>query len=197
MRRLLDYLTPSMHGASTWLERHPRIADSLHRTGCLRFDHRTVSRGVGIGLFIALTPTVGFQILMMLGACLVLRGNFPVAFLASWISNPLTMAPLYFGYHALGELIFSPFVDAALSLAGYGENPAVDVSYVALGSLLVAMPVAFIGYIVFAWVLRSWLVHRRRRHRQQRRMAARAAAASDRQESDDSSPGSSQEGDER
>lgn len=162
MQRLLIHVHSLLLSVRVWLDRHPRIDHALERTGCLRFDRRHVSRGVGVGLFVALTPTVGIQTGMMLGACLLVRGNFPAAFVISWISNPVTMAPLYVGYHALGERVFSPIIEAGLDFAGYGEKVMIEAGYVALGSLLVAVPVALAGYGLLLWGWRRWIIHRRR-----------------------------------
>lgn len=159
--RLLEHAKALMARARIWLDRHPRTAAVLERTDCLRLHRRGVARGVAIGLFVALTPTVGVQTLLMLGACLLARANFPVAFGVSWISNPVTLAPLYFGYHQLGERLFSPIVEMGLQLAGYGRNAAVDAFYVAAGSLLVALPVAIAGYFLTSWGWRRWVIHRR------------------------------------
>ncbi len=161
MRRLRAYIEAQLDRVRAWLYRHPRIDRALDRTGCLRFDRRSVARGTGVGLFVALTPTVGVQTWMMLGGCLLMRGNFPAAFVVSWISNPITVAPLYMGYHALGETVFGPIVNAGMQLAGYDENLALEIVYVALGSLLVALPIAVAGYALLLWGWRSWIVQRR------------------------------------
>lgn len=161
IHRLLEHAHALMDRCRTWLDRHPRTMAVLERTGCLRFHRRGVARGVAIGLFVALTPTVGVQTLLMLGACLLVRANFPVAFGISWISNPVTLAPLYYGYHRLGDRLFSPVIETGLDLAGYGERAAIEAVYVALGSLLVALPLAAAGYFVTNWGWRRWVVRRR------------------------------------
>lgn len=161
IHRLRAYAQSLLAGARTWLDRHPRTAAVLERTDCLRLHRRGVARGVAIGLFVALTPTVGVQTLMMLGACLLARANFPVAFGISWISNPVTLAPLYMGYHQLGGSVFAPIIETGLQLAGYGQNAALEIVYVALGSLLVALPVAVAGYFLTSWGWRRWVIHRR------------------------------------
>ncbi|MEX1082169.1 MAG: DUF2062 domain-containing protein [Halofilum sp. (in: g-proteobacteria)] len=175
----MDY---QLDNVRAWLERHPRIDRALERTGCLRFDRRSVSRGVGVGLFVALTPTVGVQTGMMLGGCLLVRGNFPVAFVISWISNPVTMAPLYMGYHALGEVLFGPILRAGMRLLGYGENLALEVVYVALGSLIVAAPVAAAGYLLLLWGWGNWIIRRRNAGFSARTAERREAARSSRPE---------------
>jgi len=88
-----------------WLQAHPRVAAALRLGGCLRGGPEPVARGLAIGAFVALTPTAGFQTVLMVVACIVLRANFPAAFAISWISNPFTIAPLYWAFHELGETL--------------------------------------------------------------------------------------------
>lgn len=138
-----------------WGQRHPRTLALLERIGCMRFDRGITARGVAIGLFIALTPTVGLQTLLMLVFCLLLRGNFPVAFAVSWISNPITLGPLYLGYYLLGERVLSPLVDPLSPLwQGGSASPLLEGMYLLAGSLLIAIPVAIAGYALSFWLAR-------------------------------------------
>ncbi|MDX1608785.1 MAG: DUF2062 domain-containing protein [Halofilum sp. (in: g-proteobacteria)] len=136
-----------------WAERHPRTLQALERVGCLRFERPVIARGVAVGLFVALTPTVGFQTLLMLAFCALLRGNFLAAFAVSWISNPLTLAPLYFGYYLLGQRVVEPLINP-LAFFSDGSLPVGALGAVSftLGSLLVALPAAAAGYLAFTWL---------------------------------------------
>lgn len=119
----------------------------------MRFDRAGLARGVAIGLFVALTPTVGLQTLLMLAFCLLLRGNFPLAFAVSWISNPITLAPLYLGYYLLGERVLAPLVDPLSPLWEAGSASAVlEGLYLLVGSLLIAAPIAAAGYGASLWL---------------------------------------------
>jgi len=121
----------------------------------MRFDRGVTARGVAIGLFVALTPTVGLQTFLMLALCLLLRGNFLFAFAVSWISNPITLGPLYLGYYLLGELVISPLVDPLSPLWAAGSaGPLLDAMYFVAGSLLIAFPVASCGYALSLWLAR-------------------------------------------
>ena len=64
-----------------------------HRLWGIR--RRTVVPAFAIGLFVAFMPTPGHT---LTGALLALgfRVNIPVAALATWVSNPLTMGPMYY-----------------------------------------------------------------------------------------------------
>jgi uncharacterized protein (DUF2062 family) len=51
--------------------------------------------GVGVGAFVAFTPTVGLQTFIALAVAAVLRANKVVCIPLVWITNPLTLAPIY------------------------------------------------------------------------------------------------------
>jgi len=150
--RLLPNRLQVRGGAREWLARHPRVEAFLRRTGCLSVHRRALARGIAVGLFIGLTPTVGIQTVLMLGACLLLRANFPAAFVISWVSNPLTMGPLYVAYGVIGETLLGSWVTYAIvslfELTWTVASAVMHVAYVGLGSLLVAVPAALAGYLI-------------------------------------------------
>jgi uncharacterized protein (DUF2062 family) len=138
--------------ADAWLARHPLIERFLRRTGCLSVHRRALARGVAVGLFIGLTPTVGVQTVLILVACLALRANFPAAFAASWISNPVTMGPLYFAYAVIGETILGdwlvPVFMTLFQLTQIVAETALQLLSIGFGSLLIAAPAAGAGYLI-------------------------------------------------
>ncbi len=163
MFRYLQSWLPSRKQAHGWLERHPWISGALERTGCLHVHRRTLARGVAVGVFVGLTPTVGMQTLLMLIGCIAIRGNFPAAFVVSWVSNPITLGPLYFAFNGLGEAVFGGIIGPEISISDRADEAAVGLIYLILGSLLIAGPLAVAAYVISIWVGRL-LVIRRRRH---------------------------------
>lgn len=145
--------------ARQWLRRNPRLSRFLERTGSLNVDEFTLARGVAVGLFIGLTPTVGVQTLLMLVVSVLLRANFPAAFAASWINNPLTMAPFYFGFHALGEVLMKVLPIRFDSLSGLELEIARDTTALVIGSLCIAIPAGLLGYVGFLYVWRRFDLH--------------------------------------
>ena len=71
-----------------------------------------VALGFAVGLFVALTPTVGIQ--MALGALIahLLKANRALPVALAWISNPFTMGPLYYFNYRVG-LLFVPGDESA------------------------------------------------------------------------------------
>lgn len=146
----------------TWLAGRPRVLRLLELTGCLRKGPEAVSRGVFVGLFIGLTPTVGAQTLLMVLGCILLRANFPSAFAVSWVSNPFTVAPLYWLFHGLGAALFEhlPLFSSDLWIVrGIGD----EIVFAAMGSLVIATPLGLLGYALAKRLSLSLQARRARR----------------------------------
>ena len=62
----------------------------------------SIALGAAVGMFIAWTPTVGIQMVMVFLVALVIPMNRLAAVIFIYISNPLTMIPLYYLSYLLG-----------------------------------------------------------------------------------------------
>ncbi len=69
-------------------------------------NRRSVSLGLALGLFIGFMPILG-QIVLAAGLAILFRVNLPVAVMAVWISNPLTIAPIYFFTYKVGAWVLN------------------------------------------------------------------------------------------
>jgi uncharacterized protein len=63
------------------------------------------ARGVAVGLFIGLGLPVGTQMIVLGLLRLIFRFNAIVAFACTWVNNPITIIPMYYGYYCLGSLM--------------------------------------------------------------------------------------------
>jgi uncharacterized protein len=141
-------------------------------------NRRSVATGVAIGMFCGLIPGP----LQMLGAalaCVVLRGNLPLALVATFYTNPLTIVPLYVLAFGIGRFITGS--DAAFIMPPErGDSGMTDwISslfdwFTHLGQpLLVGLPVLAASLAVLAWVLITlvwrWSIWRRTQARRQMR----------------------------
>ena len=66
--------------------------------------HR-IALGVAIGIFVTWTPTIGFQMVLTILLSLLVGANKFVGVPFVWISNPLTMFPIYYPSYRLGRLL--------------------------------------------------------------------------------------------
>lgn len=145
----------------------------------LLHDHRlwgirrkTVVPAFALGLFIAFMPFPGHPFEAAL-ACLALRVNMPVAVIATFISNPLTMGPLYYFSYRVGANLLSiepqPF-DFAFSLDWVTHTFVSIWQPMLLGSVLVGAIAALCGYITLDLLWRFSIANYKSRKRKGRRL---------------------------
>lgn len=83
----------------------PRVV--LRRVLALDDTPHAVALGAAIGMLFGLTPTVGLQTVMVVVFAVVTRRLFyfnrPAALLLIYVSNPLTVAPIYYGLYWVGS----------------------------------------------------------------------------------------------
>lgn len=65
--------------------------------------HR-IAWGSAIGVFVAFLPIVGIQMATSALLAKILRGNVPASVPWAWITNPVTIPPIYFGTFKLGAI---------------------------------------------------------------------------------------------
>jgi len=87
-----------------------------------------VSLGVAVGVFLGLTPTVGVQMYLVAMVWSIYRYifnkhfNLPVGMAMVWISNPITMVPLYYLFLLTGYWLID--TKDILSYKLFAENLA-------------------------------------------------------------------------
>jgi uncharacterized protein (DUF2062 family) len=79
----------------TLVERILGLEDTPHR----------IAWGVFLGSVIGFSPTVGVQMVLYFAAASLFRANKVSGIPAVWISNPVTMVPLYYGLWRLGAVL--------------------------------------------------------------------------------------------
>lgn len=108
-----------------------------------------ISRGAAIGMLVALTPTVGLQMYIVAVIWIILRAlirfhfNLPIAVALVWISNPVTVLPIYYIFLVSGELIlgldFSHSMDFETFRQMFSQannDPAMNMGEALLGSVM-------------------------------------------------------------
>ena len=120
-----------------------------------------------MGLFIAFMPIPGHMLVAALAA-LLLRVNIPVAALAVWVTNPLTVVPIFYLAYRLGCAVMN--IPAQSFPEEFSWNwmttQLVDVwKPLWFGSMILATSIASAAYIFINVVWRMSTAYRyRRRH---------------------------------
>jgi hypothetical protein len=162
-----------------WIKRHaPRLAEP----NLWHLNRRSSARAVAIGLFAGLIPGP-LQVLGSVGLSILFRANFPLAAITTLYTNPVTIVPLYLVAYEYGRL-FVPGSDGLADITPPSFNWSTsflgDLALwmgqlgkpLALGIVLLAMTLAFLGW---AAVRLSWRCHVV--HAWRKRARLRAAAA--------------------
>jgi len=73
----------------------------------LRSSSRAISLGVAIGIFVAVTPTIGLQIFIAAFLSSICNANRPAAIIFVWTTNPITFPFVYGFTYWVGNLFWS------------------------------------------------------------------------------------------
>ncbi|MDX1610171.1 MAG: DUF2062 domain-containing protein [Halofilum sp. (in: g-proteobacteria)] len=145
------------------------LGDLLHDPNVWHLNRRSVSGGFAVGLFTAWIP-LPLQMLIAAALALLLRVNLPLSVVLVWITNPLTMGPMFwFAWRVGSWLLGIEHVPVAFepTLAWFTAGVARIWLPLTLGCLLLGIISAALGFLLcrLAWRYHviSHLLHRRRR----------------------------------
>ena len=131
----------------------------------LKGDPGILARGVAVGTFIGITPTIPLHSIMALFLSFILRGSKVAALLATFaVSNPLTFFPQYYlswqignwllpGKHSwedVSELINLVVTGAKFkeTLAAFSHVGTNSLTVLILGGIVLAIPFTFVFYFL-------------------------------------------------
>ncbi len=149
------------------------------------------ARGVMIGVIWGLTPTMGVQMALVLLTWLITRRlfrwdfNLIAGFAWTWISNPVTMIPIYYVFYVTGQFLLGRWDDLLgydsfrmlsqeLSDAAFFEATRIYFSTIVWGwgsSMVVGcIPYAVVGgFFGYRWGLKFTVRYREARELRRRR----------------------------
>jgi len=139
----------------------------LHDPNLWHLNRRSVSGGVAIGLFVMYLPPLG-QMFIAAALAIWLRVNLPIAVALVWITNPVTIPPMYYFAYMIGCWV--------LGLPPRGFDPAFWLDWhhwleilepMLIGCLICASVCALVGYTTVR-ILWRWRVARQVKQRQAR-----------------------------
>lgn len=140
-------------------------------------NRRSASGAVAVGLFMMYMPPLG-QAFMAAAAAIKLRVNLPISVTLIWLSNPLTIPPMFYLAYVIGASLLGQPVrafDPAFWLDWH--NWLGVVGPVMLGSLICATLFSVTGYFTVQAIWR-WSLMRQIQRRRERYAAARTSSPS-------------------
>lgn len=134
----------------------------LHDPALLFPNRRTASRAFAIGLFWACVP-MPFQMAPAALMAIWLRVNLPIAMAAVWVSNPVTMGPIFYLEYRLGAWLLGigrGEFQFELSIAWLTEGMLNIWQPLLLGVLIVGLLAAFTGFVVMNLLWKASVMRR-------------------------------------
>ena len=135
----------------------------LHDPNLFHLNRHSVSGAFFLGLFVAFLPILGQIPLAALGA-FYFRVNLPISVALVWISNPLTITPIFYTTYELGRWILgTPAMRFSIELSWTWFNTEFPKLWQPLlvGSVISGLVVGAMGYfsmqLFWRWhVVRNW-----------------------------------------
>jgi uncharacterized protein len=188
-KRLKDYLPSPLE-----VRRNPAlkpVAHLLTRSEIWHLNRRSAAGAVFIGLFCAFLP-IPLQMVVAAALAIATRCNLPISIALVWITNPITIPPMFYFTYRLGAWLLDMQItdtDIQLSFGWIWDNLG-TIGYPLLVGSIVCGWVAGVTGFVMTRVL--WRVHAIRRWQARReKIKARRALRAQKNRQGPGSPGSS------
>lgn len=169
-RKALKRILGRFHSAEGNHRLRRLFGELLHNSDLWHLNRYSVAWGVSVGLFFAFVP-VPFQMPLAAAAAIVIGCNLPISICVVWVSNPITIPPLFYAAYKTGAWILGQApreVNFELSTEWLlTELDAVWEPFL-LGCFVLGLVSAAIGHMAVRviWrihVMSSWRERRRRR----------------------------------
>ena len=172
-RKFIKRFMPDAHIVRN--HRHLKMFGTLlHDANLWHLNRHSVSTAFAIGLFMACMP-IPFQMIPAAMLAIWFRANLPISVILVWVSNPVTIPPLFYFCYKVGTWILQtppqPFA-FELSFEWLRQELLQDWQPLLLGCFVVGLSLSAIGYSAMRGFWR-WHVVREWQARKERRTAAR------------------------
>jgi len=82
------------------------FGELLHDPNLWHLNRKSVASAFAVGLFCMWIP-IPFQMVLAAAIAILVRSNLPISAALVWITNPLTMAPMFYFAYELGALMLN------------------------------------------------------------------------------------------
>ncbi|NQY03242.1 MAG: DUF2062 domain-containing protein [Halieaceae bacterium] len=156
------------------------LGDWIYEPNLWHINRYSASMAFFVGLFTAFMPIPGQMVLAALLA-VQLRCNLPLSVGLVWITNPVTMGPIFYLSYRIGALLVdAPVQDIKFALSWEWLTHSLGAVWqpFLLGCVLAGLFFGSMGYFVIS-ILWRWRVARHWRARKRRRAQASTNASVD------------------
>ncbi|MCU7916929.1 MAG: DUF2062 domain-containing protein [Candidatus Thiodiazotropha sp. (ex Epidulcina cf. delphinae)] len=169
-KRLIKRLLP--HHDTVRNHKHLQLFGSrLHDANLWHLNRHSASGAFAVGLFMAFIP-LPFQMVLAAAAAIFFRVNLPLSVCLVWITNPITIPPMFFFAYLVGTWVIGAPAQAEpfqFSLEWLRNGGLEEIwTPLLVGSLICASISALLGYSLILWIWRwraieKWKMRRLRK----------------------------------
>jgi len=144
------------------------FGDFLHDPNIWHMNRRSVSGAFAAGLFWAMIP-IPLQMVAAAAAAIIFRVNLPISVALVWITNPLTMPPIFYANYLLGSLFINgdeKIEEFHLTMEWLTNSMSQIWQPLYFGSLLSGIICATIGWISIRMLWRLQIISRLKQRNQ-------------------------------
>ena len=176
-KRLIKRLLP--HHDKVRNHKHLQVFGSLlHDANLWHLNRHSASGAFGVGLFMAFVP-LPFQMIFAAGAAILFRVNLPLSVCLVWITNPLTIPPMFLFAYLVGTWVIGQpaTVEPVEFSIEWLQNGGIETIWLPLivGCAICATVSGLLGYSLILWVWR-WRAIEKWKNRRQGNMASKPPA---------------------
>lgn len=163
-----------------FIKDHPSISflgPVIQDPNLFHLNRYSVSMAFLVGVFLAFFP-IPAQMVVAAFVAIVVRCNLPIAVALVWITNPLTIAPIFFATYKLGTwLLDTPTMNLNITFTWEWINSELHRIWKPLlvGSLCAGSFFSIVSYATIK-ILWHWHVGYQWRHRRERRLKKKIAS---------------------
>lgn len=124
------------------------FGEMLHDPNLWILNRHSAKGAFGLGLFFAFWP-VPFQMFLAAASAILFRVNLPLSVATVWVTNPLTMPPIFYLAYLVGSTVLGTKMttfDFELSWAWLGQSLSTIGPAFILGCGICSVVAGLIGY---------------------------------------------------
>ena len=140
------------------------LGSLIHDPNLWHLNRHSVARAMAVGLFSAFIP-LPMQMLLSAGLAIPVRANLPISIGLVWLTNPITMPPVFYCTYKVGTWVLNtpPLqMPSEITMNWITERLSTLWAPMLVGSLISGIVLAILGYCTTMlywrwWVRRNWL----------------------------------------
>ncbi|MET1080128.1 MAG: DUF2062 domain-containing protein [Pseudomonas sp.] len=147
------------------------LGQLIHDPNLWHLNRHSVARAMAMGLFAAFIP-LPLQMLLAASLAILVRANLPISVGLVWLTNPITMPPVFYCTYQLGAWLLqvpARSLPSDLTVDWVTQELSTLWQPFLLGSVVCAVLFALLGYFVTMLYWRWWVRHTWRKRQQSRR----------------------------